>query len=121
MASAEQHTATSAQDAIWPMVLVVLVLWLVTRIGYTIDDHHVRVVLMRLTLRKIALTDIESVDTRVTMWNEHWYNTLWPRRRTVRIRRKTGLIRDFVITPIDRDAFIAELRGRLSGIQRNVT
>ena len=93
--------------------LAALLLWLVTRIRYTIDDRYVRVILLGFTLRKIALSDIEFADTSLTMWNEHWCNTLLPWRRTVRIRRKSGLVRNFVITPADREAFIKELRGRI--------
>ena len=65
--------------------------------------------LLRLTLRKIALSDIESVDTKTPLWNEHWCTTL-SLKRVVRIRRKSGWFRNFIITPPDRDAFIPELR-----------
>ena len=95
------------------------VLWLVTRIRYTIDERHVRVMGGRVTLRKIALADIEFVDTKAPFWNEHWCNCfLGCLGRVVRIRRKSGLIRNFIITPADRDAFIRELRERLRGEEK---
>ena len=90
------------------------VFWLIFQIRYVIDDRHVRVKLGRFTLRKIALTDIEFVDTKAPLWNEHWCNALVNSGRVVRLRRKTGPVRNFIITPKDRDAFIEELRRRLS-------
>jgi hypothetical protein len=113
LATAQPVPTNPWTDAAWSILWVVLLLWLITRIRYTIDDQHVRVMLMGLTLRKVALSDIESVDTSAPLWNEHWCNTYWPWGRTVRIRRKTGLIRNFVITPANRGAFVEELRGRL--------
>lgn len=101
------------QPIILPLALVALVLWLITRIRYTIDDRYVRVVLPGVTLRRIALADIESVSTAMPLWNEHWCNTLWPWGRVVCIRRKTGLIRNFIISPANRDAFLQELKSKL--------
>jgi hypothetical protein len=104
-------------DVLVPIGLILLMIWLITRISYTISDKHVRVVLLGLTLRKIVLSDIESVDTRSPFWNEHWCNTLWACGRVVRIRRRSGIMRNFIITPVNCDEFIFELRGRLAGGQ----
>jgi len=98
---------------LWPVVVIVLVFWLVTRIRYTVDEHHVRVKLFGATLRKIALSDIEFADTAMPFWNEHWCNTICACGRIVRLRRKSGFIRNVIITPADRDAFLAELRSKL--------
>lgn len=87
---------------------------IVPRIRYVLDESHLRVMLGGVTLRKIALADIEFVDTSAPFWNEHYCNCLSGcRSRVVRIRRKSGLVRNFIITPADRDAFIQELRSRL--------
>jgi len=86
---------------------------LALRIRYTVDDAYVRVRLFGATLRKIALSDIEFADTASPFWNEHWCNTLWTRGRIVRLRRKSGFVRNFIITPADRDAFLAELQAKL--------
>lgn len=91
-----------------------VIFYLGTRIRYIVDDRHVRVKLCALTLRKVALADIEFADTASPFWNEHWCNTFWPFGRTVRLRRKSGLVRNFVITPAHRAAFLAELRSKLS-------
>ena len=67
-----------------------------------------------VTVRKIALTDIEDVHTEFRFWNEHWANTLSDLAgRRVTIRRKSGFAGNFVITPKNREAFLAELRARL--------
>jgi len=95
------------------VALVVMLFWLIFRIRYTVDDHHVRVKLFGLTLRKVALSDIEFADTAAPFWNEHWCNTLCACGRVVRIRRKSGWVRNFIITPANRDEFLAELRARL--------
>ena len=97
-------------EMLWPLALIALVFWLVMQIRYVVDECHVRVKLFGATLRKIALTDIEFADTSMPFWNEHWCNTLWPCGRVVRLRRKTGLIRNFIITPPDRDSFIEQVR-----------
>lgn len=96
-----------------PLALIVVVFWLVVQIRYVVDEHHVRVKLFGATLRKIALTDIEFADTAMPFWNEHWCNTIFPWGRCVRFRRKTGWIRDFIITPADRDGFLTDLRSKL--------
>lgn len=100
-------------EMLWPAALVVLVVWLVFRIRYTVDDAYVRVKLFGVTLRKIALRDIEFADTAAPFWNEHWCNTLWACGRVVRLRRKSGLVRNFIITPANRDEFLAQLRSKL--------
>jgi hypothetical protein len=92
------------------------ILWCITRIRYVIDDRHLRVLLFGIMARRIALSDIEKVDTCAPFWNEHWCNTLWPVGRVVRIRRKSGIFRNFIITPKDRDTFIRELKARVPNL-----
>ena len=87
-----------------------------TRIRYVIDDRYLRVVWFGVTRRKIALTDTESVRTGYDGWNESWSNTLCREGRWVTVRRKSGLFRNFVITPKDRDAFIRELKAKIPNL-----
>lgn len=107
------HPVRVLPPIIFPVGLVALALWLTTQIRYRIDDRFLRVVLLGITVRKIALADIESVTTAMPLWNEHWCNTLWPVGRVVCIRRKTGLIRNFTISPANRDAFLDQLKSKL--------
>ena len=97
----------------WPVGPLVLICWCITRIRYAIDDQHVRVKLFGLTLRKIALADIEFADTNCPLWNEHWCNTFFAWGRSVRLRRRTGIARNFIITPAHRDTFLDELQRKL--------
>lgn len=50
---------------------IALELWSVTKIRYRIDSEFVPVLLFGITPRKIALSNIESVDTEAPWWNEH--------------------------------------------------
>ena len=86
---------------------------MVPHFRYVIDDQFLRVMLGGVTMRKIALSDIEFVDTKSPVWNEHWCNCFNACERVVRIRRKSGIVRNFIITPADRESFIEELNKRL--------
>jgi hypothetical protein len=107
------YCAGMKPELLWPLAIVTLVLYLVTRIRYVVDDAHVRVKIFGATLRKIALADIEFADTESPFWNEHWCNTYWPWGRVVRLRRKSGWVRNFIITPADRDVFLSTLNDKL--------
>ena len=98
---------------LWAVALLGVGIWLNTRRCYAIDDQHVRVQLFGITVRKIALTDIEYADTQCPLWNEHWCNRYFAWGQSVRLRRKTGIARNFIITPANRDAFLEELRSKL--------
>jgi len=87
---------------------------MVRHIRYVIDDRFLRVMLGGFTMRKIALSDIEFVDTKTPIWNEHWCNCFIACGRVVRIRRKSGIVRNFIITPKERDLFIEELKNHLA-------
>jgi hypothetical protein len=110
-------SSSSQFAAVLPIVFIALVLWLIHRIRYVIDDQYVRVVLVGITLRKVALADIEAVDTKAPWWNEHWCNTLWACGRVVRLRRRSGCVRNFIITPKNRDeltTYVARKKGFVS-------
>lgn len=76
---------------------------------FTVDETHVRVRFYGRALRRVALSDIEWADRTWVFWNEHYTNTLRT-DRIVRLRRRTGLFRNFLISPPDPDAFLANLR-----------
>jgi len=87
---------------------------IVPLIRYELGENYLRVALGGVTLRKIPFSDIEFVDTKAPLWNEHWCNAFITRGRIVRIRRKSGLVRNFIITPKDRETFIQELQARIA-------
>ena len=72
---------------------------------YRITQNHLEVTWLGILIRKIRLSDIESVSKRQRRWSENWRNTWRPRHRRLVIRRKTGLFKEFVITPVYRYEF----------------
>ena len=82
---------------------------LMLRLRYTITDTHLHVTLFGLCLRRIRLSDIERVSKRQSGLAERWHNTLSSSHRVLVIRRRRGLLKEFVITPKNRYAFKAEL------------
>lgn len=95
-----------------PVILLAIlghaILWGMT---FTVDATHVRVRVYGWTVRKVALPDIEYAAHDWKLWNEHWTNTINP-KRMVLLRRRTGLIKNFIISPRDTAQFLAELQGR---------
>ena len=79
-----------------------LVLWSATSVRYQITPRHLRVTWLGLPIRWIALADIKHVthiSQRSVVWAERWPNVLFENRRTLILRRRRGLLKDFVITP----------------------
>ena len=68
--------------------------------------------LFGFVLRRIRYADMQEVSGGFGFGlTEHWTN-LWP-WKFVTIRRKTGLFKNFVINPREREIFIADLRRRI--------
>ncbi|MEY4777201.1 MAG: hypothetical protein RL759_1714 [Verrucomicrobiota bacterium] len=88
--------------------LIHAVFWGMT---FRVDDAHVRVLVYGLTVRKVALADIACADRSCPLWNEHYTSSL-DRKKVVCLRRRTGWIKNFIITPPYPEAFLAELRAR---------
>ncbi len=89
-----------------------LLVWaIMAGMSYAVDDTHVRVLMFGRTVRRVALSDVEWADRRWDFWNEHYTTSLRP-SRVVRLRRRTGVFRSFIITPPDAESFIGRLRDR---------
>ena len=82
-------------------------------IRYQLGEQGVEVLVGRWPMRRIRYDDIESVRCGYTFWNEHWTARLDVWRTAVTIRRRSGIMRNFVITPDDPEAFVSELQRRL--------
>ena len=103
--------ATGVLPALLPFLVFVSGLWwLVLQMRFEISGSHVEVRLFGWRVRGIALSDIEYAD-RSWCWVSEHYNTTLDPRRVVRIRRRSGLNRNFVITPSDPAAFLVGLAG----------
>jgi hypothetical protein len=86
-------------------VLIHAIFWGIT---FTVDEAHVRVRVYGWTVRKVALSDIEWAAYDWVFWNEHWTNTLNP-KKMVLLRRRTGLFKNFQISPPSPPDFLKEL------------
>ena len=78
---------------------------------FTVDAGHVRVRVYGWTVRKVALSDIEYAARDWVFWNEHWTNSISP-KRLVLLRRRTGMVRNFLISPPSPQEFLKELAAR---------
>jgi hypothetical protein len=86
-------------------ILIHAIFWSMT---FTVDAGHVRVRIYGWTVRKVALTDIEWAAHSWAFWNEHWTNTVNP-KRIVLLRRRTGLFKNFHVSPPSPIVFLNEL------------
>jgi len=82
-------------------------------IHYQLGAEGLEVLVGRWPVRRIRYDDIESVRRGYRFWNEHWTSRIDISRTAVTIRRRSGIMKNFVITPDDPDAFVSELQGRL--------
>ena len=67
-------------------------------IRYHLTDTHLKVTWLGLPVRRLRLEDIKRVGARPVLWAERWPNS-WDRGRLLVVRRRTGWVRNFVITP----------------------
>ena len=90
-------------------ILGALSLSLIALIRYRITSRHLEIRFLGICLRRLLLDDIRYISKRRSGWSEFWWNTLWPAKRILVIRRRSGWLKNFVITPQSRYAFKAEL------------
>ncbi len=93
------------------IALITTVIYAVATLSCRITKHAVEVIMLGWCVRRIRLDDIEHVHRGGSLWNEHWTNfKLW---NSVTLCRKSGWLRNFVVTPDDPSAFIDELKQKL--------
>jgi len=93
---------------VFPVVLIHAIFWGMT---FTVDEVFVRVRIYGFTVRKVALADIEWAAHDWVFWNEHWTNTVDP-KKMVLLRRRTGWFRNFLVSPPTPPDFLRELAAR---------
>lgn len=97
------------------IALVGSLLYAVATLSYRVTDKAVEVLILGHSVRRIRLDDIEEVHRGGAFWNEHWTNfKLW---NSVTLRRKSGWLRNFVITPDKPSEFIVELAQKLENLK----
>ena len=92
------------------LVVAVVLMFLLTvgTISYRITDTTLDVRIVGRVIRRVRLADIEDVHRRGALVHENWSSLkFW---NSVTVRRRSGLFRNFVITPDHPDAFVARLQ-----------
>jgi hypothetical protein len=92
------------------LVAAVVLTFLLTvgTISYRITDTTLEVRILGRVVRRLRLADIEDVHRRGALVHENWSSLkFW---NSVTIRRRSGLFRNFVISPDDPDAFVVRLQ-----------
>jgi len=89
-------------------LLIHAIFWGMT---FTVDEAYMRVRMYGLTVRKVAVSDIEWAAQDWVFWNEHWTNTVDP-KRMVLLRRRTGWFKNFLISPPSPSEFLKELAAK---------
>jgi hypothetical protein len=80
----------------------------IATIRYRITGEALEVLVLGLVARRVLLTDIEEVHRRGAFVRESWCGLkFW---NSVTIRRRSGLLRNFVISPDDPETFAERLR-----------
>jgi hypothetical protein len=83
---------------------------------YRITEEALEVLVLGRRVRRVRLDDIEEVHRRGALIHESWVGAkFW---NAVTVRRRSGWLRNFVISPDDPDRFAADLRDRLPGAPR---
>jgi len=91
--------------------VVFLFLAALLTIRYRVTSEAVEVLILGRPVRRVRLDDIEEVHRRGALIHESWAGPkFW---NAVTIRRRSGRLRNFVISPDDPDRFVAELQDRL--------
>jgi len=91
--------------------VVLLFLAALLTIRYRVTVDALEVLILGRPVRRIRLDDIEEVHRRGALIHESWAGPkFW---NAVTLRRRSGRLRNFVITPEDPDRFVAELQDRL--------
>jgi hypothetical protein len=102
----------------WPVLagvgawlgLVVILLFLLSRIDYRIGPKHLKVTLLGIPIRRLRLDNIRNIHTRRVRVAEKWHNQLFAKPdRILVIEKRRGLFKSFVITPEQRFVFKMEL------------
>jgi hypothetical protein len=92
------------------LVAAVVLTFLLTvgTISYRTTDTTLDVRIIGRVIRRVRLADIEDVHRRGAFVHENWSSLkFW---NSVTVRRRSGLFRNFVISPDDPDAFAVRLQ-----------
>ena len=93
------------------LLVAAVVLMFLTTVGtitYRITGTALEVRILGRVIRRVLLADIEEVHRRGALVHENWSSLkFW---NSVTIRRRSGVFRNFMISPDDPDGFAARLQ-----------
>ena len=101
------------------LILGIIYAWHRHFYDYRIRRDCLEVTWMGICVRRVSIQNIESVSKRRKFAAENWANTWRPRHRILVIRKRTGMRRDFVITPRYRYEFRNQLESIMNLGQPN--
>ena len=92
-------------------LVVALYLGATLTLSCRIGAEAVEVLLFGMVVRRVRFDDIEEVHRRGALIHEGWVGLrFWD---AVTLRRRSGWVRNFVISPAEPDRFVDALRARL--------
>lgn len=86
---------------------------------YQITPDALKVTWLGISIRRLKLRDIDSISKRRKFPAENWANTWRPRHRILVIRRRSGLRKDFIITPTYRYEFRNQLEAAMANLNNS--
>ena len=92
------------------LIAAVLLIFLAAAgtIAYRITGMALEVLILGRVVRRIPLADIEEVHRRGALIHENWSSLkFW---NSITVRRRSGWLRNFVISPDDPDHFVVRLQ-----------
>lgn len=99
------HLLPLIGSCVFTGLLIHAIFWGMT---FTVDEAFVRVRVYGRSVRKVALNDIEWAAQDGCFWNEHYTNTVNP-KKMILLRRRTGAFKNFLISPPSPPEFLREL------------
>ncbi|MBT5704806.1 MAG: hypothetical protein HOI66_00705 [Verrucomicrobia bacterium] len=103
------------------LAIVIIYAWHRFYYDYEITKEFLRVTWLGIGVRQLRLKDIDSISKRRKFTSENWSNTWRPRHRILVIRKRSGLRKDFVITPTYRYQFRNQLESAIDEYQSTPT
>ena len=92
------------------VVVLLFLLWLPSRIRYRVTARHLQILIFGIPVRWLRLDNIKYVGTARVYIAEKWPNGWFPsHQRRLVIRKRRGLIKNFIITPRNRYVVKAEI------------
>jgi hypothetical protein len=88
---------------------LVLLALSVNTVNYRITARSLVITWLGLPVRWVRLSNIKQITSQRVFWAEKWVNSFSPGNRYLLIQKRSGLIKNLVITPKNHFVFKADL------------